>query len=134
MLVHFIFWVVLLIGLEVIKVFLFFFGESSEEVGVLVFPSLLCSVSHSLFSAVMVLNIQKVSGMESIDFRSMSFQNIESSLSLKDVLVLTLRDGSLELRSAGLKLLGCLVECLIVDMLLDSKVIPSPCSVGGVHE
>lgn len=131
---HLILRVDFLVGLEVVKIFLFFFSESTEEVGVLLVPSLLCSGLHSLLPAVMVLNIQELSGVEPVDFGSVSLQDIKSGFSLENVFVLALGDGSLELWFAVEELICGSLEGLIVDVLLDHEVIPSPGSVGWVNE
>ena len=69
---HFILRVHFLVCLEVIKVFLLFLSESSEEVRVSGLPSFLGSGLHSLFSAIVVLDVQKLSGMEPVELGSVS--------------------------------------------------------------
>ncbi len=56
-----IFGVTLEVALEVVAVHLFFLCESTEEVGVVFSPSLALALEHALFSAFVILGVNKLS-------------------------------------------------------------------------
>jgi hypothetical protein len=75
-----VFGVLLKVCLEVIAVHLFFFCESTEEIGVVFSPSLAFFLKHALLSALVVLGVRKLSSSEFLDL-------VESAIKFADGLL-----------------------------------------------
>lgn len=62
-----VFWVVFEIGFEVVTVLLFFFGETAEEVGVVIDLTFVPTVEHAFFAAVVVVGVGELASFELLD-------------------------------------------------------------------
>lgn len=115
-----VFGVTLKIGLEVIAVHLLLFCEPSEEVGVVLSPSLALSLKHALLSAFVVFGVRKLSSSELLNLIEGAVEAANSLFNVVPSFIKILAIGGWEVNSVLSELTVNLSEGLVhgVELLM----------------
>ena len=129
-----VFGVTLKISLEVIAVHLLLFCEPSEEVGVVLSPSLALSLKHALLSAFMVLGVHKLSCSEFLNLIEGAIEAADGLFNVVPSLVEILAIWGWEVNSVLSELTINLSEGLVHSIELLMSFLQSLQLVGGINE
>jgi hypothetical protein len=129
-----VFGVTLKIGLEVIAVHLLLLCEPSEEVGVVLSPSLALSLKHALLSAFVVFGVRKLSSSELLNLIEGAVEAANSLFNVVPSFIKILAIGGWEVNSVLSKLTVNLSEGLVHGVELLMSLLQSLQLIGGINE
>ena len=129
-----VFGVLLEIRLEVVAVHLFLFSKPTEEVGVVLGPSLALSLEHALLSAFVILGVNELSGSELLNLVEGTIKAANSLFNVVPSFVEIFSIGSGKVHSVLSKLTINLSERLVHSIKLLVSFLQSLQLVSGIDK